>query len=363
MTKVKAGSTTIEIKEITNGKPCFRFYYYEGKKRKSKSSKDLAALKVEALAIARRLEASKGRLMVQPDEIADFRKWQETQQIQPKPLVDVVNGFLVARRATQKQSRTWVSLLTTRSKALVAYFGASTPIKEIKAEDINRWIIEEHPQWGEQMRYNESRWITQMWKWAREIGYLPDIRTEAEKSQKFSPVISRAYFLPEEMPAILHEIHPLMLPEAILTGFCGIRSSEVRQASSSRKPWLEWQDLDLDDREITVPPETSKTNSTRYAPIPENAFEMLKPFWKPSGRIAPTWHKRPGGEWKRVATKLGIQWEQNKLRHSFGSHRVGHLRDLGRVSEEMGNSIGNVKRHYDGRVKPKIAAKWWEIVA
>ncbi len=64
-----------------------------------------------------------------------------------------------------------------------------------------------------------------------------------------------------------------------------------------------------------------------------------------------------------VKARAGLTaWPQNAMRHSFGSYRLAAGADAARVSFEMGNSPAMVFAHYRELVKPKAAAKHWNIL-
>ena len=63
-----------------------------------------------------------------------------------------------------------------------------------------------------------------------------------------------------------------------------------------------------------------------------------------------------------VKARAGLTaWPQNAMRHSFGSYRLAACADAARVSLEMGNSPAMVFAHYRELVKPKDAAKYWNL--
>ena len=63
----------------------------------------------------------------------------------------------------------------------------------------------------------------------------------------------------------------------------------------------------------------------------------------------------------RAASKAGIAWKHNGLRHSFISYRLADTQDVNRVALEAGNSPAMIFRHYRELVTPEQAATWFSI--
>ncbi|MCW5559644.1 MAG: site-specific integrase, partial [Verrucomicrobiae bacterium] len=60
------------------------------------------------------------------------------------------------------------------------------------------------------------------------------------------------------------------LPAIVLGGFCGLRTAEIG--------CLQWVDVDLAERVVTVGDHVAKTQSRRVVPICDAALEWLAPF-------------------------------------------------------------------------------------
>ena len=55
-------------------------------------------------------------------------------------------------------------------------------------------------------------------------------------------------------------------------------------------------------------------------------------------------------------------WDENTLRHTFGSYRVASINDLERVRVEMGHSSSRTtSEHYVNAVRAAEAAAFWGI--
>ena len=62
-----------------------------------------------------------------------------------------------------------------------------------------------------------------------------------------------------------------------------------------------------------------------------------------------------------AAEAAGITWEENLLRHSFGTYRLAVTKNAATVAEEMGNSAGVVRTHYTNVAGPAEATAYWRV--
>ncbi len=77
--------------------------------------------------------------------------------------------------------------------------------------------------------------------------------------------------------AAAHEIE--LLPYLVIGFFCGCREAELTK--------LLWSDIILEDKQVMVRPEVSKTRRKRFPPIPPNAMEWLTVYLEKSN-LKPT---------------------------------------------------------------------------
>lgn len=119
--------------------------------------------------------------------------------------------------------------------------------------------------------------------------------------------------------------------------------------------------------EFRVEAEWSKTRRSRVLPIQTNAMERLRIAYdlrKRGERILPNHNTFTHRfvTWRELNHDMAFwRGKQDILRHSYGTHRMAIVRNAHQVAEEMGNSVGIVRRHYDAVLEPSKAAPWWEI--
>ena len=90
-----------------------------------------------------------------------------------------------------------------------------------------------------------------------------------------------AIFTPPEISRLLAAASPDFVSCLALGAFAGLRSAEIER--------LEWSDIDLAGRHITVGADKAKTASRRVVPISDNLAAWLAPY---AGRHGNVW---PGG--------------------------------------------------------------------
>jgi integrase len=174
-------------------------------------------------------------------------------------------------------------------------------------------------------------------------------------------------FTPVEIARLLSAASPDFLPCIALGAFAGLRSAEIER--------LEWSDIDLTGRHITIGASKSKTASRRIVPVSDNLAAWLRPYAGRKGNVWPGEHDAfyeaqqetaAATEIKADAEKSikahdAVKWKANALRHSYASYRFAQTGDAGRVAGECGNSASVIHRHYRELVKPADAVKWFNV--
>ena len=128
--------------------------------------------------------------------------------------------------------------------------------------------------------------------------------------------------------------------------FAGLRSAEIER--------LEWSDIDLQGRHITIGANRAKTGSRRVVPIHDSLAEWLAPYAKRSGKVWGDSHDAFYDAQQETAANTAdetinlkpVKWKTNALRHSYASYRFAQLMDAGRVAGELGNTAAVVHKHF-----------------
>ena len=131
--------------------------------------------------------------------------------------------------------------------------------------------------------------------------------------------------------------------------FAGLRMSEILA--------LNWEEVDLSDRTITVQGRKAKTRQRRVVTISDNLYGWLAvtPLQEQTG---PVWKQ---GFWGWYNRRLALDVARNALRHSFGSYHYALHKNENLTAAEMGNSPSMVFRHYRAVVTPLAAKAYWQL--
>ena len=150
-----------------------------------------------------------------------------------------------------------------------------------------------------------------------------------------------------------------ILPFILIADFAGVRHAEINR--------LHWQDIDLEEKFITVSAETSKTKIRRIVPIKDNLKSFLLPLMKKSGKLIAIAKiskmlleaaAATGDKTKKIKP---VEWKRNALRHTYISARLAECNDEARVAYEAGNSPQIIRSNNDARMRPAAAAEWFSI--
>lgn len=152
--------------------------------------------------------------------------------------------------------------------------------------------------------------------------------------------------------AVEHESS--MVPALAIGFFAGLRTAELRG--------LDWKDIDLAQKRITVTPETAKKRRSRYVEIEGNLLAWLMPCRRQSGLVAPD-----GQKWRsrldNLREKAVVTWTHNAMRHSYASHHLAKYGDAVKTAFALGHQhdTGMLFEHYRALTTPEEGAKYFEI--
>ena len=162
-------------------------------------------------------------------------------------------------------------------------------------------------------------------------------------------------FTPGELRSLLAAAPPHVATCLAVQAFAGVRTAELLR--------LTWHDMERRTWLHRDHGQAGKDSRPQTDTYPENLAAWL--------RVAP----RNGTErlWTRsanryfegqrlAASRAGIGWKANALRHSFISYRVAQTRDIAAVALEAGNSPRMIFAHYRELCTESEAADWFGIV-
>ena len=299
-----------------------------------------------------------------------FRTWCGGRH-EPISLLDVINAGIEANerstftstvsdlidaRLTHAQkkgsSQRHMADLESRLNRFAADFGTRLAV-DVTATEIEHWL---HKLSMSAVSFgNYKRAIGSVFARGFKQGTVPSnpaARVESPKVVRSAPSILK----PEQLRSLLAAAPTEILPLLVLQAFCGVRRAEAER--------LTWTHIHLHTETpcIELPSEITKTNRRRTVELSANAVAWLKQLasgsTSPLGLTETVYRRRL----RAAAKTAGINWDENVLRHSYGSYRLAQIKNAAQVAEEMGNSPAVIRTHYQNLVRPEQVAAYWQIV-
>ena len=164
-------------------------------------------------------------------------------------------------------------------------------------------------------------------------------------------------FTPEEVQKILNSTPPQSEIRAYtaIAAFTGIRNAEMKR--------LTWDKIKLDDREIILDSEITKTASRRVVKIPENLAKWLEPYVWELGTKKKILTKSQNLQIKKLHNAPGKgNWVKNGFRHSAATYYLALTKNAYITAEQMGHAVDVLKQHYNGLAREKDAIRYFNIM-
>ncbi len=220
----------------------------------------------------------------------------------------------------------------------------------VTVADLESWLDKNVSSLGE--RYKMRVRLVGLFNYAvrkKYTRYNPAHDLEVAKVKKQS----KPYALPisdaEKLMATAEKIAPQMVPYFAICLFAGVRPLETTR--------LDWSDIKLEKQCIYIGEDVSKTGHERYVDISDNLLAYLNKY-KSDGIVFRS--KRQFNEVRKVA---GIRWQNDCLRHSFGSYHIAMYESSDKTALQMGHkTTGMLFEHYRRAVEKSEAEAFWAIV-
>lgn len=238
------------------------------------------------------------------------------------------------------------------------------PLTDYTAADFNKGLddLQKKFSWKNRSRNHHRVSLINCINWARGEKLVPREWDEDKFIRKFQekdgPI---TIYTPDEAAKIFAAATDDMIPAMALMFFSSCRTSEVIGNHRDGVPPLDWRDINFQTGEVFINEGKVRTAGQRFAHLPPNASAWLKPFRKENGRIFHGGEQLIMRKLARAAKSAGLEWLQNAHRHSGISYRMALIRDIERVSDEVGTAIVTLRKRYR-RPLPKLTAlKYFSI--
>jgi integrase len=281
-------------------------------------------------------------------EAARYFMRQHAKELPRISVSDAVKQCLAQCRADKKSP--------ARMHQLEHYLAGFAKDMNVEVSELTPGIVSRYltaMQAGERTKKNARDVIGYFGRWLVLHGYRERGADLVEGVQNYSMRPGEIQiFTPAEISKLIEQADARLLPYVVIGAFAGLRGAEIQR--------LDWAEIDLQDGFIEVKAETAKTEVRRLVPIKPNLAAWLKECAKKSGPVCP--FANVVNQLVKLSKAAGVTWHKNALRHSAISYRVAECADVARVADESGNSPAIIRANYLRRVKPDLAAEWFNVM-
>ena len=280
-------------------------------------------------------------------EAADYYLSHTEPEGGSRTVSQVIEEYLEAKRLANRRERTIGDI-----KARMGHFASEhgeENVHDITTRTIEMWLNKH--EYKQTSRLNYRTVFVGFFNFAKKRRYIQDNPATAierpimdEKTVEILTVREA-----EQLMQTAENEAPEMVPYFGLCLFAGIRPAEA--------VGLDWRNVDLINKLITVRPQVAKKRRQRLVSISDNLAQWLAPYRRDSGAIRYTRH-----EFERVRDAAGIHWAADIMRHSFGSYHLAIHEDASKTALQMGHfGLDVLFNHYRELVRREDAEKFWNI--
>jgi integrase len=285
----------------------------------------------------------------------------------PKKLLEEAVAEFVQTKEKAGRSGRHVQDLRYRLNKLAGAFPGHA-LSSISGDLLQTWLGNMNKLSARSREHFRTR-ASMFFNWCKRQGYLPKDWDELDRVEKIKVHDGDVeVYTPTEARRLLNAADDKFLPALAIQLFAGMRTAEVER--------LRWEDINLDERFVTVKAGTAKTASRRVVPIVDALAAWLSKRARKRGLV---W---PGGKTticdaqqatskataitadpeKGIAERKAVKWKHNAARHSFISYRLAEIKNVNQVALEAGNSVTMIFKHYRELVREADAKAYFGIV-
>lgn len=286
-----------------------------------------------------------------PEAVDFFLKYARPPkgQISTKEALD---EFLLAKHELGRSPKYLESCKKTFIGPFAVHF-ADRHVNDITSYEAEKYL-NSHATWNTVSKNSHITYLRIFYNWLIKRGYctqspLSKLERPTTKERRKTPlnVETTRNLLQNALTEGLKEECAIM----VLVLFCGIRVNEAGR--------LDWANIDLNTNEVKLDGPESKSGRHRTNGIPANAQYWLK-LCQSTGKIASSGY---GQRLKRFRKRLGIQYPQNAMRHSFASYHLAKHQDSAKTAHLLGHTNPSLLYNtYKAVVSKKDAEAYWKIL-
>jgi len=247
------------------------------------------------------------------------------------------------------------------SKILEKKFG-SLRILEITESSMQEYL--DGLSVGYRAKQNRRNLFSQFFNWCKRQGFTNE--NPLQNIQIVVPEKEVQIFSVEECMTLMKTCEtsfPALVPYFAISLFAGLRPNECKL--------LQWEQIHIDELQITVLAPTSKTREGRNVKIEPTLKYWLESYTgKKEGFIVEQKSYRTQMEKLRIHLGYkvrgknpdGAVWHCDICRHTMASYWLQKYNERGHLAEQMGNSLKMIKKHYKQVVTNSDTEKFWSIL-
>lgn len=258
---------------------------------------------------------------------------------------EAIAAFLGAKQKKKRSQKYQDTIKATTLAPFGRWIGFEKPVSSVTRDQVQAFL-HGNRDWSSRTVKTHHDYLRTFFRWCVKEGY-----TRLDPVEGFElPKITKqdvAHWRPEEvwvqLEAALTSGRYSELAAMVLASFCGVRIEETER--------VDWSQIDLERRQLTMSGEQVKTSRRRFAEIPPAAIQWLKsvPEAERHGMVATRSTIRNG--LKRLRVELEKRgWlsrrVQNGYRQAFAVYHYAVNHDAQFLSEIMVNSPAVVRSQY-----------------
>ena len=268
--------------------------------------------------------------------------------------LEKMKSGLTGNRGRPPRERT-VSDSRRRLSKFVLIFGNSLA-KEVASDQIEEWL--HRGEWSQQTKLNYFRVLNTFFAYGIKAKYLarnPMAEVQRPKPEGAEPGILTVTEFERLLVTASCDKYRDLIPFVALGGFCGIRPNELTQ--------LEWSNVNLEEKRVTVPAGIAKGRSIRNIDIPDCAIDWLIQCPDRIKSVVPTKNFRKRWDKLREDAYLLQNWPHDALRHSAGSYHFALHENASKTAAMLGHPDDTMLfKHYRALTTKKEAESYFGIL-
>jgi integrase len=269
---------------------------------------------------------------------------------------DAIEEFLAYKEAKNSSHR-YILDLKSRLNAFRKDFGKKYPT-QITARQIDVWLAGLNVEKISQNNYR--RVLSVFFGFCMRQGFCRDNPLMRVDAVKIMPKDTEI-FEPSDMALMLSEAEGDIRAYLAISGFAGLRDSEVRR--------LQWKDIIRAEGEIDLAAYKTKTAQARHVKILPVLVHYLEPFAFEQGLVCKAGFTRRLQAFKAKLEKpvegvrRAVTWKHNGLRHSYGTYHYRLYSNADLTAAQLGHTSPTMlfKNYRNANASRANAEAWFSL--